>query len=92
MKDVTVNLTGNLVASYVELLEQDLAKNVEEGLENLTIDFTECVVVDSVGIGLLVKTLNMLKPKGGGVTVINLNPDIVKMFEMMHLDKHIEIR
>lgn len=92
MKDMTINLTGNLVASYVELLEQDLSKSVEEGLQNLTINFTECTVVDSAGIGLLVKTQNTLKPKGGGVAVTNLNADIRKMFEMMHLDKHFEIR
>lgn len=93
MNEITITLTGNLDTSYVGELEQTLIQSVEEeGIEFLTLDFASCTMVDSAGIGLLVKAQNTLKPKGGGVVITNLNEKIMRMFEMMHLDKHLEIR
>jgi len=89
MKEEIIILTGNLVASYVEELEKTLVERIGEGVESLVLDFEKCSVVDSAGIGLLVKARNSLKPKGGNVSVKNLDENIRRMFEMMHLDKHI---
>ena len=47
---------GDIVASAVESLKTDLRGVLEGGLSQLTFDFSETTMIDSMGIGILIAT------------------------------------
>ena len=64
----------------------------EEGYNFITIDFSEVESIDSSGLGKILLFHKKLKEREGKLKIINVqNEYIKKMFELIHLDKVIEI-
>lgn len=81
----------DIVASMTENFRKKLLKHVENGIKELTIDFTTVEMVDSVGLGVLIATHNSLKNVGGRLKVTNVSENINKLFRTMRLDQHFEV-
>ena len=88
----TVTPGIDIVASMAEEFRAELLKSVEEGVKELTADLDGVGVVDSVGLGVLIATHNSLQKNDGVFTVINASEDIYKLFKVMRLDRHFEVK
>ena len=82
----------DIVASMTESFRKKLLKHVENGIKELTIDFSAVEMVDSAGLGVLIATHNSLKNMGGRLKITNVSEDINKLFRTMRLDKHFEVQ
>lgn len=87
-----VSLTQDLVASRAKEIKAELKELCEGGVLEMSLDMAGVEMVDSAGIGVLVATQNTLKKNGGGLSVKNLNPDLLDLFKTMRLDYHFEIK
>jgi anti-sigma B factor antagonist len=88
---------GNVVLITIEDKEANLSNSdrfkamildeVAKGAINLIISFENVEYVDSSFLGALVAILKQLLPLKGKLTLINLNGDILNLFELTRLDK-----
>jgi anti-anti-sigma factor len=88
----TVTPGIDIVASMAEEFRTELLKSVEGGVKELTADLDGVGMGDSGGLGVLIAAHNSLQKNGGVFTVINASEDIYKMFKVMRLDRHFEIK
>ena len=86
-----VKINENIVASNANALKDALAKIVQDGAEQLTIDMTDVRSIDSMGLGVLIAAHNSLQKKGNRLQIIHANDDIRKLFQAMRIDQHFEI-
>lgn len=82
---------GDIVISRVELLRNELKRLVDEGVDDLTVDFSGVAMMDSIGIGLLIATHNSLSSRGSRLKIAHASTDILGLLETMRLNKHFEI-
>ncbi len=80
-----VTIDGALTAVLVPELQQTLKQELEGGTQNLTVDLAATHMVDSSGIGLLIAASNSLSRKSGQLAVVNVSPDILRLFRSMRL-------
>jgi anti-anti-sigma factor len=81
----------NLVANSVEELRTALKKLISENVLKITINFQDIDMIDSMGIGLLVSTHNILSARNGEMLIINLSSDLQELFSVMRLDEFFSI-
>jgi anti-anti-sigma factor len=81
----------NLVANSVEELRTALKKLISENVLKITMNFQDIDMIDSMGIGLLVSTHNILSARNGEMLIINLSSDLQELFSVMRLDEFFSI-
>ncbi|MGF7186307.1 anti-sigma B factor antagonist [Desulfitispora alkaliphila] len=90
--EATITPDGKIDISNSHELKQNLLTLYDEGVSNITIDFTNVISIDSSGLGKLLLFQKKLKERNGELRVVNITSDYVKkMFTMIHLDKVIKI-
>lgn len=92
MSSKTVTLETNLVAATVEFLQIEIEGLYEEGVTEITLDLEKVGIVDSTGIGFMIRIQNTLEKDGGHLVLINVQDDIKRMLQIMRLDQHITIK
>jgi len=90
MNETVIKLEGNIIVKESRKLREKILELAEQGTVHITLDIDDVELVDSTGIGVLVGMQNVLRKKDGMLKVINVSSDIMKMFKIMRLDKHIE--
>jgi anti-anti-sigma factor len=80
-----VSIDGGLTAVVVPELQQVLKQEVEGGTQRVTVDLAATYIVDSSGIGLLIAASNTLSHKRGQLAVVNVSPEIFRLFQSMRL-------
>jgi serine/threonine-protein kinase RsbW len=90
-KTAVLQATGDIIATGVPELREQMKQLVHEGITELTIDLASTAMIDSVGIGLIVSIHNSLSPKGGKLALINVSKDLQDLFHTMRLDQHFNI-
>ena len=89
---VIVRPKENIDFSNSNELKEELLSVYEEGYNQVEIDFSEVDRIDSSGLGKLLLFHKRLKEKKGNLVIKNIESDYIKnMFDMIHLDKIIEI-
>lgn len=88
MKSKTVDIHENIVSSNVANIRNELTALIESGVTALTLNCQNVEIVDSTGIGFLIRLHTTAKEKGGTVTLQGLNSDILNMLKLMRLDQH----
>lgn len=69
-----------------------LAELFDEGVNEITVDFTNVDALDSSGIGKLLVFYKKLKDRGGSLSIINVkHKNIQHLLDMIRLDKVINI-
>ena len=86
-----VALEGDLTAVLVPDLQTALKKELEKETTEVLFDLKETAMLDSSGIGLLIATYNSLTQKKGGVKVINVSPDILRLLQSMRLTSRLSV-
>jgi len=87
-----VSLAGDLVIGESEAsFKRSVTRLLEEGKVNLLIDCGSLGLVDSTGLGALVRTLTTSQKEGGQTKLLAPGPNLKKLLEMTQLDSVFEI-
>lgn len=87
-----VSVTGDLVIGDPEAtFKRTISRLLEEGKVDLLIDCTRLRVVDSTGLGALVRALTTSQNEGGRTKLLGVGPHLKKLLEMTKLDAVFEM-
>jgi len=87
-----VKLRGKLsLGDPVDRLRETLADLMDNGDCRIVVDLGEVPMVDSSGIGLLVKSLTSAKERGGALRLLNPSKFVVQTLKMIGLLNLFEI-
>ena len=89
---VVIKPTHDIVASSVQTLKAELLPLTQQGAKHLILDLQEVGMIDSTGLSVIISTHNTLQKQGGSLEVINVSPDILKLFHIMRLDTHFVVK
>jgi anti-sigma B factor antagonist len=81
----TVSISGSIDSGTAEALKTHLQQFSQNPPHSLVFDLANVNFVSSAGIGLLVTTKASMLKKNCEVCMINLQPQILKAFEIMRL-------
>jgi len=81
--------SGNLVVTVTGCLDtttspdlMSVFENGLDGVENLTVDFTNLEYVSSAGFRVLLVAHKKMVAAGGSMTIRNVNPSVREVFDM----------
>ncbi len=82
---VTVLPSGNIDSDTAPKLDQEITRLVAEPIKTLVLDMEDVGFLSSAGVGTIAKTKSVLNRKGAELAMINLQPQIKKVFEIIRL-------
>ncbi|MGE3540083.1 MAG: STAS domain-containing protein [Candidatus Tectimicrobiota bacterium] len=88
---VLITPATDIVASQVQDLRAALCEAIDQGARHIVLDLQAVEMVDSAGLGVLISAQNTLHEHGGGLTVRQVSPDLLRLFQLMRLDKHFTV-
>jgi anti-sigma B factor antagonist len=87
-----IKLRGKLsLGDPVERLRETLVDLMDSGDRNIVLDLSEVPMMDSSGIGLLVKKLTSAKELGGAIRLLNPSKFVVQTLKMIGLTKLFDV-
>jgi len=84
-QQLRVVLGRTLTAVEVPVLQPALKDELADDVQQIVFDLAATESVDSTGIGLLIAANNSLAGRGGGLRLLNVSPDIMKLLKSMRL-------
>ena len=99
----TITVTEKENIQYIQILEkriylgvtdifaEEMNKALESSAEKFVIDLRDVSVINSSGIGVLIKTRDELLKRGKKIKLVKLQPLLVDIFTRMRLDTLFEI-
>ncbi|HKW44472.1 MAG TPA: STAS domain-containing protein [Candidatus Eremiobacteraceae bacterium] len=85
--DARVALVGDLDDAGGKIARRQLAREVDSGKVNLTIDLDRVGTFDSAGLAALIATLRRARDRGGDVRVETSQAHIRRMMELTGLSR-----
>lgn len=82
---------GDIVAANAQAAKEELRVAVASSSGEFTIDLSSVRMIDSKGLGLLIAALNSLQGSGRTMRVTGANEDLLGLFKMMRLDRHLKL-
>jgi anti-anti-sigma factor len=87
-----VSVSGDLVIGDSEAaFKKEVLRLLEQGKVDLLIDCTDLRLVDSTGLGALVRAMTTSQSEGGQAKLLGVGPHLKKLLEMTKLDSVFEI-
>ena len=83
--------SGDITAATIKQLEDRLRQETSGPMKTVVLDCAAVTLVDSSGIGLVLRTRKELGLRGIVFAVIHLRPAIRKVFEIVHLAPHLNV-
>ena len=80
-----ISLTGSIDNSTCPSLDDQIEQLFKLKASTIVLELEDLMFMSSVGVGLINKTKNRLKEQGGHFAMVNLQPQIKKVFEIMSL-------
>lgn len=81
-----LKLRGKLsLGESVDRLRADLYELMDNGDTRIVLDLSEVPIIDSSGIGLLVKSLTSAKQLGGSIRLLNPSKFVIQTLKMIGL-------
>jgi uncharacterized protein (TIGR02172 family) len=87
---VTLHLTGRLDALSAETLAAAIPAGLD--LRRLVLDMAECPYLSSGGIRVILAQHKRLAPLGGGLELVNVQPDVRRVLDLTGLAELLSIR
>ena len=81
-----IQVEGQLVAGNRQQLRDAVTSEIDRGIHNFVIDFSDTGYVDSAGLGALVSLSKKVREADGTLRLTNLNDDLRTLFELTRLD------
>ena len=82
---VTVSPEGSIDANTSSTLESEVRRILAGNVKTLILDMAGVDFISSAGIGAVTKAKVTLKRQGGDLAMINVQPQVIKVFEIMRL-------
>lgn len=77
---------GYLDFDAAPLLKELIASRIDAGARHLIVDLAEVAFIDSTVVGVLMGGLKRVAEWGGTVSIVSVNDNVGKIFEIMGLD------
>lgn len=81
----------DVVASTFEEYRKQFQELLDSGCRELVVDLNKVQVVDSRGLALFMLCQNSLARIGGRLRLVTQNQDLLHLFRVMRMDRHITI-
>ena len=88
---VSLSLIGPIDENSSPTLDKEICEVLAEPVEVLVLDMSGVDYITSAGVGIIVKTKTSLKRKGSNFAMINLQPQVQKVFEIIRLTPILEV-
>jgi anti-sigma B factor antagonist len=86
-----LTVDGNLVIGESEsLFKRTVVRLLEEGKVNLLVDMRQVNLLDSSGLGALVRAMTNSQKEGGQTKILGAGPQVKRLLEMTKLDSVFE--
>lgn len=82
---VIFSISGNLDMNNVKFVKRIFDDEVNKGTKYVAIDMKNLSYIDSSGIGSFIGLMSKLRQVGGQVILLNMNPEIERIFSMTKL-------
>src|SRR6059058_3476641 len=82
-----IAVTGEIDLFTAPELKAAIADAIEEGRTRLVVDLTATSFLDSTALGVLIGAIKRLRGRGGRLTIVNVDDNIAKTFEITGLDQ-----
>ena len=82
---------GDIVATNAQSAKDELRAIVSSSAGELLVDLSGVRMIDSKGLGILIATINSLEGAGRSLRVVGANEDLLGLFRMMRLDRHMRL-
>ena len=82
---VSIVLSGQLNSETVSVLDQQIQKALVNGAKVIVLDMADLKMITSAGVGVVMKTQTSLAKRGGELMMLNMQPQIKKVFEIVRL-------
>jgi anti-sigma B factor antagonist len=86
-----ITLTGEVDLYTAPEFKQQLLKQIEDGVLQIVVDFSDTTFIDSTTLGVLVGGVKRLRPAGGMLAIVCADRNIIKIFEITGLHRVFEI-
>src|SRR6059058_4235756 len=73
-------------------LKSALSEAMESGHDRIVVDLTDTTFLDSTALGVLIGAVKRLRSRDGRLTIVNVDDNIAKTFEITGLDQIFAIR
>ena len=88
---VSLSLIGPIDENSSPTLDKEICEVLAEPVEVLVLDMAGVDYITSAGVGIIVKTKTSLKRKGSDFAMINLQPQVKKVFEIIRLTPILDV-
>ncbi|MHC4232715.1 MAG: STAS domain-containing protein [Planctomycetota bacterium] len=78
-------LAGQLDSETAVSLDQQIQKSLLDGIHIVILDLSSLKMITSAGVGVVMKTQTSLAKRGGELMMLNMQPQIKKVFEIVRL-------
>ncbi|MHC4271839.1 MAG: STAS domain-containing protein [Planctomycetota bacterium] len=82
---VFLSPVGQIDSDSSPVLEEKISSCLTESVKTLVVDLQEVDFITSAGVGIMTKAKALLDRNNGSFAMINLQPQIKKVFEIMRL-------
>lgn len=82
---------GNLIASTVGILNDQIAKLLEKKYVHIIIDLSRLDMIDSTGLGTVMGISRDISSKSGLLVCVGLNENVNRVFHLTRFDQKIPI-
>jgi anti-sigma B factor antagonist len=82
---VSFALSGQLDSETTPVLDQQIRKSLVDGADIVILDMNGLKMITSAGVGVVMKTRTSLAKRRGELMMINMQPQIKKVFEIVRL-------
>lgn len=82
---VKMSLSGSIDSDTADILDGEIARLLDNAISTLVLDFSDITYISSAGVGVIMKAKTSLTRRKGDLAMINLQPQVKKVFEIIHL-------
>jgi len=72
-----------------EQIERECRLKLQDGCDELVLNFSETELVNSVGVSILLGIIDSASDKGARVVFSDVRQDTVELFDMLGVSKHV---
>ncbi|MFZ9010346.1 MAG: STAS domain-containing protein [Anaerohalosphaeraceae bacterium] len=82
---ISFSLAGQLDSETATSLDQEIQKSLLDGIHIIILDLSSLKMITSAGVGVVMKAQTSLAKRGGELMMLNMQPQIKKVFEIVRL-------
>ena len=89
---IRIYLNGYIDTYNSNYFQKKIAKVIDAGFINIIFNCTSLTYVSSTGIGSFTSFLKMLKPKGGDIVLLDIQPKVYEVFQLLGFAQFFNIK